>query len=88
MDYPKADDWNRGPISGGMGALSHHPLDTPDLARLIEARREVPQVGPGGERGGGVDADRLLEVRLRVAVDLEGGRGSVQGRIAPLAADR
>jgi len=38
LDYPKADDGNRGPISGGMGALSHHPAETPDLVSRIEER--------------------------------------------------
>lgn len=41
-DYPRADDWNRGPISGGMGAISHHPLDTPDLVRKVEERILAP----------------------------------------------
>jgi len=38
LDYPRADDGNRGPISGGMGALSHHPLETADLIAKIEDR--------------------------------------------------
>jgi phosphoribosylamine--glycine ligase len=36
LDYPKSDDGNRGVDSAGMGALSPHPLETPELVDRIE----------------------------------------------------
>ena len=42
IDYPRTDDGNRGPISGGMGALSHHPSDTPDTVSRIERELLAP----------------------------------------------
>ena len=39
MDYPKSDDGNTGVTSGGMGAFSPHPLESPELAR--KAHREI-----------------------------------------------
>jgi phosphoribosylamine--glycine ligase len=42
VDYPKSDDGNRGVISGGMGAVSHHPLEREVLVRKVENELLIP----------------------------------------------
>jgi phosphoribosylamine---glycine ligase len=37
LDYPRSDDGNRGVITGGMGAISHPPLESGELIAKVEA---------------------------------------------------
>ncbi len=38
LDYKKSDDGNTGITCGGMGAVSPHPLENPELADLVHAQ--------------------------------------------------
>jgi phosphoribosylamine---glycine ligase len=42
LDYPKSDDFNLGVTSGGMGALSPHPLESPEMYRMAEEQLVRP----------------------------------------------
>jgi len=42
LDYPKSDDCNTGLTSGGMGALSPHPLESPGMYRMAEEQLVRP----------------------------------------------
>lgn len=44
MDYKRAGDGNTGPNTGGMGAISPHPLESPELVEQIMATIVRPTV--------------------------------------------
>lgn len=50
LDYPKSDDGNRGVITGGMGSISHHPLESRELIAKVEGHILRPLLRCIGEQ--------------------------------------
>jgi len=51
MDHKRALDGDRGPNTGGMGAIAPHPLMTPELTACVEAEILVPTLAAMREAG-------------------------------------
>ncbi|MDR1600617.1 MAG: phosphoribosylamine--glycine ligase [Oscillospiraceae bacterium] len=51
MDHKRAFDGDRGPNTGGMGAIAPHPLVTPDLLSRIEREIIIPTLAAMREEG-------------------------------------